>query len=235
MSKEMKELKLVLNTPVLGLAAPIKSGALQLGYDCYLCDLKAMNQSGIYNHLEQIHKVKRIFDAIPVEEDNVNIERRSVVTTKETITVEPTGNNIEITTTDATEAPLEFAHFCEKCKKGFTHKANLHKHKKEHIEAAKPNSNVQVVEKTKEPLNKHNNFKFSGIISCDKCEAVFISEPLLKEHNGKYHKQCQETEADAHEPVHQVTQLHCALYEEPMCQFQCTTLRELNSHIEKNT
>ena len=151
----------------------------------------------------------------------------------ETITVEPTGNNIEITTTDATLAPLEFAHFCEKCRKGFTHKANLHKHKKEHSEAAKPNSNVPVVEKAKEPLNKHKNFKFSGIITCDKCEAVFISQPLLKEHNEKYHEEGQETEADAHEPIHQLTQLHCALYEDTMCQFQCTTLRELNSHIEK--
>ena len=78
-----------------------------------------------------------------------------------------------------------------------------------------------------------NNFKFSGIITCDKCEAVFISQPLLKEHNEKYHKEGPETETDEPEPLHQVTQLHCALYEDPMCQFQCTTLRELNSHIEK--
>ena len=76
----------------------------------------------------------------------------------------------------------EFAHNCNICKKGFTHKGNLFRHKKEHMDPktpkmqAKPNSELK---------KNHNQFKFSGVKACDKCGAVFLSEALLMEHIKK--------------------------------------------------
>ena len=91
-SKELKELKVVVNRPVLGLADPVKQSDGQIRYDCYLCDKKGMNQNGMHNHLKQMHKVNRSFDTIPVEENNKNMDKRSVVTTKKT-TAEVITNN----------------------------------------------------------------------------------------------------------------------------------------------
>ena len=234
-SKELKELKVVLNTPVLGIAGPVKNSDGQLGYDCYLCDQKGMNQNGMYNHLKQMHNVKQSSDTIPVEENNQNVEKRSVVTTKETTAEVITNNANSTISTDSSEAQMEFAHYCDKCKKGFTHKANLYKHKKEHSVASQSNSNAPIVEKTIQPSNTHRNFKFSGIITCNTCEAVFISQLLLKQHNDKYHKEGPEPVTETNDALTTTPQLHCALYEDTTCQFQCESLGEMNNHIEKNT
>ena len=67
------------------------------------------------------------------------LKKTSIVTSKET-TKEKSTNNTNVTiTTDSTAAPLEFAHYCNKCKQVFIHKANLQKHKKEHSEATQTN------------------------------------------------------------------------------------------------
>ena len=241
-SKELKELKVVVNTPVLGLAVPVRNSESQLGYDCYLCDQKAMNQSGMYNHLKHMHNVNRGFDTIPVEEDNEDIEKRSVVTTQKTTTDTITNNAKSTITTDSSEALLEFAHYCDKCKQGFTHKGNLHKHKREHDEGTQSISIAPIVEKARQPHNMHRNFKFSGIITCNICEAVFLSQPLLKEHIDKSHKDSPETEINANEktqsqskPIQKTIQFHCALSNETsgiLCSFQCNSKEELDKHIK---
>ena len=81
LNKELLETKKVLNTPVLGLAAP-KSN-IESVFRCFLCEKDDMNQNGIYKHLKQAHKVMREFGILPVEEDDPDKEKRSVVTTVE--------------------------------------------------------------------------------------------------------------------------------------------------------
>ena len=62
------------NTPVLGLAVPVKTAGSEFRYDCYICDQKSMNHSGMYNHLRNINYVI-FFDTIPVEESNENLKK----------------------------------------------------------------------------------------------------------------------------------------------------------------
>ena len=124
----------------------------------------------------------------------------------------------------------EFAHHCQVCRKGFTHKGSLFKHKQEHIENRIPEAGVRSVEK--EPVIKHNNFKFSEVHACEKCGAVFMSNSLLKEHDSKFHPESLEIEIDNNEPTVSIKQFHCALEESPSCPFQCENKEELKRHIE---
>ena len=128
----------------------------------------------------------------------------------------------------------DFAHTCNICKKGFTHKGNLFKHKKEHINSKTLEMPAKL---RKEPSNHHNKFQFSGVKACDKCGAVFLSETLLTEHVKKYHVESSEIECDDYEPREKVSnkkqQVHCCLEENTDCIFQCETKDELKIHIEQ--
>ena len=85
LTKEVSDMKAVLNTPVLGLAIPLLKGANILSYDCSLCAQRDMNQNGIAHHLKEKHNVDRKLDILPVEGNN-DEEQRFVVSTD---TMEP--------------------------------------------------------------------------------------------------------------------------------------------------
>ena len=61
---------------------------------------------------------------------------------------------------------------------------------------------------------------------------MFISQPLLKQHNEKYYNEGKKNN-NWNEESNKTPQLPCALYEDHICQFQCESLGELNNHIEK--
>ena len=58
------------------------------------------------------------------------------------------------------EDQFEFAYQCHQCKKGFTNKANLYKHKMEHKNEPETHDPEPEVNKNKEPNNKHKKFQF---------------------------------------------------------------------------
>ena len=88
---------------------------------------------------------------------------------------------------------LHFAFTCNVCKKGFTHKGNLFKHKKDHME---PNAPEVQISPRKENTSKHKQFQFSGVKACDKCGSFFLSVDLMTEHQKKYHVESIEIEID---------------------------------------
>ena len=85
LTKEVSDMKAVLNTPLLGLANPLLKGANILAYDCSLCAQRGMNQNGIAHHFKKKHNVDRKLDILPVEGNN-DEEQRFVVSTD---TMEP--------------------------------------------------------------------------------------------------------------------------------------------------
>ena len=110
---------------------------------------------------------------------------------------------------------------CQTCIKRFPNRRNLLNHMNEH--------------KTSK-THKNTEFHFSGVHACDKCDAVFITNFLLMEHDGQGHENHSEIEVETHEsndrPVAEKQQLHCALDDSP-CSFQCETREELKQHIDR--
>ena len=145
------------------------------------------------------------------------------------------------------ENDFQFAYQCRECRTGFSHKANLYKHKlthkKDHQEHA-----PEVFSTNKGPINKHKNFQFSGLHACEKCGAVFLSEAMLEEHSAKYHQESPAIEIDepglnvetpTYNTILKTPQFHCALSSTPQsgtteCPFQCDTKGELDKHIKSN-
>ena len=96
--KETDEVKKTMNTPVLGLAVPIKTNdETDYIYDCLLCPLRKIDKVTIYNHLQNEHKVTGgSLDQIPVVGDNDEEERSMIstlITRNPTVAVPSPGRN----------------------------------------------------------------------------------------------------------------------------------------------
>ena len=191
--------------------------------------MDGMNQSGIYNHLQQIHKVNRQFEPLPVEEDNLDKENRSVVTTVEVVEETKT-NKTKTAAVPDPKIELVFAQSCDQCNLGFIHKNNLLKHKKKDHGSQNSIKPDVISNKESEQNNKHKHFNFSEINTCENCGAIFSSKYMLKGHEEDCHTETAEVEINSNK---QSNQFHCALQEETACQFQCNTKEEVDSHVEE--
>ena len=140
---------------------------------------------------------------------------------------------------------------CSKCNISFDSRNTMMKHmKNKHIneyvkvietklkEAEKENSidvETPKVATASELENNNERFSFSQVKACDKCEAVFLSDTLLKDHINNNHIENIDVEKIDHtsmENIAQKKQLHCAIIDTPECQFQCETNNEMQQHIK---
>ena len=140
---------------------------------------------------------------------------------------------------------------CSKCNISFDSRNTMMKHmKNKHLneyvkvietklkEAEK--ENITDVETSKvgtasELENNNERFSFSQVKAYDKCEAVFVSDILLKDHINNNHIENIDVEMIDHTPMENIAQkkqLHCAIIDTPGCQFQCETNNEMQHHIK---
>ena len=91
---------------------------------------------------------------------------------------------------------FNFAYQCKECQKGFSHKANMYKHKMTHKNDYQEHVSEEVENKNKESTNKQKKVNFSGLNACEKCGAVFLSIAMLEDHCSKNHKESSEIEID---------------------------------------
>ena len=117
---------------------------------------------------------------------------------------------------------MKIKNSCNTCGKNFTNRNDLKQHMNEHIT------------KTNE---RETEFRFSGVYLCDKCEAVFSNNLLLKEHDKNSHIDNLDIEIDIQEinaiPVIKPQHFHCSLNEDTTCGFQCETQEELKKNMLK--
>ena len=121
-------------------------------------------------------------------------------------------------TVASTKKPQDKDHSCPNCEKSFSDRSNLFNHMNEHI----PNKNPNVTK-----------FKFSGVCVCDKCDAIFITNTLLHDHEREFHFDSGDVQELNDRPVIKPQQFHCALIESTGCDFQCDSREVLKQHVDE--